>query len=600
MFTNDTSSFAKLYDLPVGNENMERVVVDKEGNLFKQPVKNYNIIENKYDVLNTDFLVSQKNATLYTDGLVMTDSGFVQSNERGLYISFAPIREAVNYGTTWKSNIQIHNSIFGSTRAKNTISGNNNILFHTSYGNSRGSITGNTNVLINTAPADASTVSGSKNISINGAIGLTSGSNNIGIGENSLLGITTGSRNIHLIMNNGNGNAGANISNSMIFGEFATESDNQWQTNDVSFSSGGLFAATNIWLGGRSVGERDLSFNVASVTNVSNYKGNDFDFNLSRGRGTGRSGNLRFYSYNSTTSGTTLHSVKNLELTIANDSVTVDARLRVNAATFINKDSLPITTGKLWHIVVDTPTNQLMRQQVTAAPATRMDTTFAATQIAYIDRFNISDASRTGFIGNISTFSGTGSGLAFQTFTHSEDVLNWLALSSGTQSVAGNSRSSIKNLNTFIAAGTTPTIIEWRVNLSSLGSASDAVICKVGLFFQAVNTDETNGAFFLFDTTGTSTGSAAVGRWQTVTALSSVRTYTTTSVPVTTNWTKLKIRITSTRYEFFINDVLVSVHTTNLPTPEAPNLFIRKQTGSTAVRLWPDYFAIYKTHATVK
>jgi len=42
----------------------------------------------------------------------------------------------------------------------------------------------------------------------------------------------------------------------------------------------------------------------------------------------------------------------------------ITGRKTFNAATFINKDSLPITTGKLWAVVVDTPSSQLMRQDL--------------------------------------------------------------------------------------------------------------------------------------------------------------------------------------------------------------------------------------------
>ncbi len=60
----------------------------------------------------------------------------------------------------------------------------------------------------------------------------------------------------------------------------------------------------------------------------------------------------------------------------------ITGRKTFNAATYINKDSLPITTGKLWHIVVDTPTNQLMRQQVSAGGITGSG---SANRITYWD-----------------------------------------------------------------------------------------------------------------------------------------------------------------------------------------------------------------------
>jgi hypothetical protein len=78
---------------------------------------------------------------------------------------------------------------------------------------------------------------------------------------------------------------------------------------------------------------------------------------------------------------------------------------------------------------------------------------------------------------------------------------------------------------------------------------------------------ETNGAFFTYDEGGVSNGTIASPNWQCVTTVGAVRTLTTTSVAVTTTWTKLRIIVNAdaTEVKFYIDGTLVATHTTNIP-----------------------------------
>ena len=88
---------------------------------------------------------------------------------------------------------------------------------------------------------------------------------------------------------------------------------------------------------------------------------------------------------------------------------------------------------------------------------------------------------------------------------------------------------------------------------------------------------ETNGAFFTYDEGGVSNGTIASPNWQCVTTVGAIRTLTTTSIAVTTTWTKLRIIVNAdaTEVKFYIDGTLVATHTTNIPV--LPNRFKVKQ-----------------------
>ena len=105
-----------------------------------------------------------------------------------------------------------------------------------------------------------------------------------------------------------------------------------------------------------------------------------------------------------------------------------------------------------------------------------------------------------------------------------------------------------------------------------------------------------DGAYFLYDSQGVSTGSAASGNWQIVTCSNSVRTFTTTSVAIdNTNLQKLRIDVNAagTSVVFYIDDVSVGTHTTNIPTGASRvfgnGVYLQKSAGGTSRTLDVDY-----------
>lgn len=117
-------------------------------------------------------------------------------------------------------------------------------------------------------------------------------------------------------------------------------------------------------------------------------------------------------------------------------------------------------------------------------------------------------------------------------------------------------------------------------------------------FIDSQTTNQTNGAYFLYDAQGVSTGSTASGNWQCVTVNAGVRTFTTTTVTIdNTNFQKLRIDVNSagTEVKFYIAGVLVATHTTNVPIANmGSGNYIQKSAGTTSRTFQLD-FVRYKT-----
>jgi hypothetical protein len=109
---------------------------------------------------------------------------------------------------------------------------------------------------------------------------------------------------------------------------------------------------------------------------------------------------------------------------------------------------------------------------------------------------------------------------------------------------------------------------ESYIEVDTLSDATDRFRFISGFGNVATSGVETNGAFFTYDEGGVSNGTIASPNWQCVTVNNVVRTLTTTSVAVTTTWTKLRIIINAdaTEVKFYIDGTLVATHTTNIPT----------------------------------
>lgn len=184
---------------------------------------------------------------------------------------------------------------------------------------------------------------------------------------------------------------------------------------------------------------------------------------------------------------------------------------------------------------------------------------------------------------------GTGTITAFATTTETG-----LSLGTGTTDAVsgyyayGSVSSVVFGLNIYR--------FESRLLIPTLATAGENFVVKNG-FYDGFNTaNTTDGAYFLADTQGTSTGSAASGNWQIVTTSNSVRTFTTTSIAIsTTTYSKFRIDVNAagTSVKFYIDNTLVGTHTTNIPTGSAratgAGAMILKSVGTSARTVNVDY-----------
>jgi len=149
-------------------------------------------------------------------------------------------------------------------------------------------------------------------------------------------------------------------------------------------------------------------------------------------------------------------------------------------------------------------------------------------------------------------------------------------------------------------------VYEVYVSVETLSDATNRFRFITGFGDVAAGGSENNGAFFTYDEGGTTNGTAASANWQCVNVNNTARQLTTTSVPVTTNWVKLRIVVNSsaTAITYFINGTLVATHTTavNIPTFAAGRRFkvkqgIFKSVGTTNRNVHCDYL-FYENNLT--
>jgi hypothetical protein len=235
--------------------------------------------------------------------------------------------------------------------------------------------------------------------------------------------------------------------------------------------------------------------------------------------------------------------------------------------------------------------------------------TFKNKGVILFDDFTILVGATAGgqTIGNYYYFSsGAGASIAinnaYPNRTNQEGVV---ALRTGTTLSGGcEIRQDVINPNIFLGAGAIS--YEVNVNVETLSTLAQRFFDMFG-FIGNNNFNTTNGVYFLYDEGGVITGNpSGSANWKCVTISASTRTFTTTSVAVTASaWVKLRIEINAaaTSVGFYINDVLVATHTTNIPTSSAPicvyNLHL-KQTGLTSLTTYIDYIAYRKIFTSTR
>jgi hypothetical protein len=110
----------------------------------------------------------------------------------------------------------------------------------------------------------------------------------------------------------------------------------------------------------------------------------------------------------------------------------------------------------------------------------------------------------------------------------------------------------------------------------------------------------TNAISFIYDE-GTNIYGAASPNWKCVTRISPTTTTTITTVPVVASqWFVLRIVVNenASSVQFFINNVLVATHTTNIPTLITPRVAMVKTIGTTNRNTFLDYILIQQIYTT--
>lgn len=125
------------------------------------------------------------------------------------------------------------------------------------------------------------------------------------------------------------------------------------------------------------------------------------------------------------------------------------------------------------------------------------------------------------------------------------------------------------NFRDNIILGGSTVVYETTVAFTDLSDGTDRYQAIFGLH-DVAGVNATDGVYFLYDEGGVSTGSAASGNWQIVTASAASRTFNTTSVTVAANtWYRLRIEINKSASEvrFYINGTQVGpAVTTTIPS----------------------------------
>jgi hypothetical protein len=217
-----------------------------------------------------------------------------------------------------------------------------------------------------------------------------------------------------------------------------------------------------------------------------------------------------------------------------------------------------------------------------------------------------------GYTGNeeFVTYATTGNGFLFQSNTAAGAITNTtpinnrpgvLQLSTST-SATGRATTILDNnsASSFLLGGG-KLIFETDVQIPTLSTSTETFRFSTGLSNSSSAVSGSSIAF-LYDSSGSSTGSAGTGKWQVVCANANSRSYTTTDSIVTAGrWYRLRAEINSAAnsVQFYINGTLVKTETNNIPTSALTYAAVQiKTNGTTARTAWIDFIRIRQKFTT--
>ncbi len=331
--------------LGFSDENIPLLGITSEGVGVKlNPQKYINktgiTLQGNLDSAGIPFLT--QNGHVKFSGKLVHSNEYIQiADNTGLKIGFNNGKNDTN-----GSNLQITNKGVGGVgfpQEFSAISGIRNILLSalSTKGGYSMSLNGDNNTILGTS---FNNISGDSNFIANrDVIGLTSGSNNIGIGTNSLKGISTASNNIMLgTMSN---NLTGNNSNRIMIGNF-TDTNNNANTINISPSSG----ATSWYLGGSGqYATADQTFYIANNYSVgADGRGANYQFITGRGKGVGLA-EFKIGCYNLVASGVNQSGIT--DIMVANRTrVTINNTLQVGRHTATEASALTASDADIIYV----------------------------------------------------------------------------------------------------------------------------------------------------------------------------------------------------------------------------------------------------------
>ncbi len=195
--------------------------------------------------------------------------------------------------------------------------------------------------------------------------------------------------------------------------------------------------------------------------------------------------------------------------------------------------------------------------------------------------------------GLTETISGTGAAAAAVAAT----AANTIGIAQCSTGTTATGRCALASSVSALRLGGGAWIFETHLAVPVLSGASERFQLLAGFIDTLTAANQADGVYFLYDEGGTSTGSAASGNWQCVSASNSVRSFSTTSTAVGTGFVRLTIEINAagTSATFFVNGTLVATITTNIPIAAGREtgfgIFLIKSVGVTARVVNADYVA---------
>lgn len=203
----------------------------------------------------------------------------------------------------------------------------------------------------------------------------------------------------------------------------------------------------------------------------------------------------------------------------------------------------------------------------------------------------------------VNTLSGTGAQTAAQT----NNVVGRVGLVRSSTGVATTGRSA-PTTGIAIKFSGASWFFEMDVNITTLSTVGEEFAFVCGFFDAFTASTQTDAACFLYDRLPSATGATAATYWQTLTAQNGSRTYNTSLTQTTVNagqWYRLRIEVNAgaTSVAFYIDGVLVSTHTGNIPGSGRDLGFgwlIVKSAGTTARTADIDFIEVLGIQTTAR